>query len=238
MSEQVDRGENLFHMGAFRRREQILELAVFIFLMAPSMALSFFAVKQGAISFVLVSIATSLRDLGLVALVLFFIWRNGEPVTLIGWTGKNAFREVVWGVFLYIPLFFAAGVLEHILVSIGFTTPATPLPSVEATGGTNETMLGIILVCIVAFSEETIFRGYLIHRFSGIFSSKSLVILLSAFIFSLGHGYEGTAGVVTVGFIGLVFAVVYVWRRSLVAPMVMHFLHDFIGIVLLPLLGG
>jgi membrane protease YdiL (CAAX protease family) len=61
--------------------------------------------------------------------------------------------------------------------------------------------------------------------------------LLSAFIFSLGHGYEGSSGVVTVGAMGFVFALVYLWRGSLVAPMVMHFLQDFIGIVLVPLLG-
>jgi hypothetical protein len=45
------------------------------------------------------------------------------------------------------------------------------------------------------------------------------------------------AGVVTVGAMGLVFALVYMWRKSLVAPIVMHFLQDFIGIVLLPLFG-
>jgi len=62
-------------------------------------------------------------------------------------------------------------------------------------------------------------------------------ILLSAVVFSLGHGYEGTAGLITVGFMGLIFALVFKWRRSLVAPMVMHFLQDFTVIVLLPLLG-
>jgi membrane protease YdiL (CAAX protease family) len=36
---------------------------------------------------------------------------------------------------------------------------------------------------------------------------------------------------------GLAFAFVYMWRRSLVAPIVMHFLQDFIGIVLLPWFG-
>jgi hypothetical protein len=60
--------------------------------------------------------------------------------------------------------------------------------------------------------------------------------LLSAAIFSLGHGYEGSAGVITVGVMGLVFGFVYLWRQSLVAPIVMHFLQDFIGIVLVPLL--
>ena len=40
--------------------------------------------------------------------------------------------------------------------------------------------------------------------------------------------------VVTVGVMGLAFGLVYMWRQSLVAPIVMHFLQDFIGIVLLP----
>jgi membrane protease YdiL (CAAX protease family) len=65
-----------------------------------------------------------------------------------------------------------------------------------------------------------------------------VAVVLSAVIFSLGHGYEGLAGVVTVGVMGLVFALIYLWRRSLVTPIVMHFLQDFISVVLLPLLGG
>ena len=55
--------------------------------------------------------------------------------------------------------------------------------------------------------------------------------LVSALIFSLGHGYEGTAGVITVIYMGLTFALIYLWRGSLVAPVIMHFLQDFIGIV-------
>jgi membrane protease YdiL (CAAX protease family) len=36
---------------------------------------------------------------------------------------------------------------------------------------------------------------------------------------------------------GLIFALIFDWRRSLVAPMVIHFLQDFTVIVLLPLLA-
>lgn len=69
-------------------------------------------------------------------------------------------------------------------------------------------------------------------------ADPAISIVLSAVIFSLGHGYEGTAGVIKVGMMGLISALVYVWRGSLVAPMVMHFLQDFLSIVLLPLLLG
>jgi len=56
-------------------------------------------------------------------------------------------------------------------------------------------------------------------------------------IFSLGHGYEGSAGLAPVGVMGAVFTVIYLWRRSLAAPIVMRFLQDFLSIVLPPWLG-
>jgi membrane protease YdiL (CAAX protease family) len=83
-----------------------------------------------------------------------------------------------------------------------------------------------------------IFRGYLLLRFQAIGLSSFSAAVLSAVIFSLGHGYEGTSGVITVGAIGFVLALVYLWRGSLVAPMVMHFLQDFAGIILPALMGG
>ena len=94
-----------------------------------------------------------------------------------------------------------------------------------------------MLVTVVAVAEETIFRGYLLLRFPVVVRSTAASVLLSSATFAVGHGYEGSAGLVTVGVMGAVFALVYLWRRSLVAPIVMHFLQDFLGIVLLPLLG-
>jgi membrane protease YdiL (CAAX protease family) len=102
-----------------------------------------------------------------------------------------------------------------------------------AAEGMGELLLAIALVAVVALGEETIFRGYLILRLKVITTSPAAA-LLSATIFSLGHGYEGSAGVITVGVMGVIFALIYIWRQSLVAPIVMHFLQDFISIVLVP----
>jgi membrane protease YdiL (CAAX protease family) len=219
------------------RTGQLVEVSVFLFLIVPSMALSFFAIKQGSLSFVLVAISTILRDLALVSLILFFIWNNSEPLTRIGWTFKKSGKEIVLGIGLFIPFTFGTGLLERGLQAVGFSVPSTPLPSFLAAKGMEEFLLALILVVIVALAEETIFRGYLILRFKDITASPTAAVLLSAAIFSLGHGYEGSAGVVTVGVMGAVFALVYLWRQSLVAPMVMHFLQDFLGIILLPFLG-
>ena len=78
--------------------EQLVEVSVFLFLIVPSMVLSSFVVKQGTLGFVLVAIATILHDLALVSLIFFFVWRNGEPINWIGWTFRNALKEIAFGI--------------------------------------------------------------------------------------------------------------------------------------------
>jgi membrane protease YdiL (CAAX protease family) len=219
------------------RRAHILEVAAFLFLIVPTLVLSFFASQTGAVSFALTAFATILRDLALVSLILYFLWRNRESFRSLGWVWDRFWADVVIGVILFIPLTVGTSYLDQFLRNIGLSAPSTPLPATTPSAGIGEIVLGVILVIIVAISEETIFRGYLMLRFGSITSSAFWAVVLSSFVFSLGHGYEGSSGVVTVGVMGAALAVVYLWRRSLVAPMVMHFLQDFIGIVLLPSLG-
>ena len=221
----------------FNQKEQLLEVAVFLFLIIPSLVLSFFAVKQGNLSFVLVAVSIILRDLALMSLILFFLWRNGESIKSLGWTFKHGWKEIFLGIGLFIPLAFGVVWLDQILQLAGFSGPATAQPSFLTPAGPLEFVLAFFLVIVVAVAEETIFRGYLLLRFGTLTASRMVAVLASTVIFSLGHGYEGTAGMITVGVLGLVFALVYVWRRNLIAPIVMHFLQDFIGIILLPLLG-
>lgn len=218
------------------RKEQAVEVAVFLFLVVPSLVLSLFAVRKGSLSFVLSAVAIIFRDLALVFLILFFLWRNVESVERIGWRLQRAGSEVALGMGLFVPFLFGMAMLERALLWIGLSRPATPLPSfLEARGGA-EFLLAAVLVAVVAVTEETIFRGYLILRFRSLLRGSALPVLLSSVIFSLGHGYEGSAGLVTVGVMGAIFAIIYLWRESLVAPIVMHFLLDFLSIVLLPLL--
>ena len=192
-------------------------------------------VRQGGLGFVPTAFATILRDLGLVCLIVYFVWRNGEPVVDVGWTPKNWLREAILGVLLFVPFFYGAAVVGNGLRYIGLSSPKTPLPALVPGRSLSQSVLAFVLVAIVALAEETIFRGYLILRLRAVIGGSFAAVLLSAVIFSFGHGYEGSAGVVTVGVMGLVFAFIYVWRQSLVAPIVMHFLQDFVVILLLPL---
>jgi uncharacterized protein len=102
--------------------------------------------------------------------------------------------------------------------------------------GFTKVLSALILVTVAAVAEETVFRGYLILRFEAVTGRTGAAALLSSIVFSLGHGYEGMAGVVSVFSLGMVLALVYLWRKSLVAPVVIHFLTDFATIILPTLL--
>lgn len=218
------------------RREQAIEVGVFLSLIVPSLVLSLFTIQQGKVSFVVTAISIIARDLALMGLVFFFTWRNGESFASLGWTRRNWATGVAFGVLLFPLVFFGASALETLLLHLGFSAPATPLPSFLSFRGWVEVPLAVLLVIVVAAAEETIFRGYLILRFAAVGGSVRAAALASSVVFALGHGYEGLAGLITVGALGLVFAIVYLRTKSLAAPMVMHFLQDFVSIVLVPMM--
>jgi membrane protease YdiL (CAAX protease family) len=219
-------------------REAILEVGVFLFLIVPSMVPSFFVTRQGKVDFVFVAVSTIFRDLALVSLILFFFWRDAEPVTKLGWTLRQLDRNIFLGLILYLPLVFVISLVEQLLVAAGLSQPSVPAPSMFDMQGRWEVALAVILVVVVAVSEETIFRGYLVARLQTVTRSTAVAVLLSAAIFAMGHGYEGSLGVVTIGIMGLIFNLIYLWRKSLVTPIVLHFLQDFTAIILLRYLQG
>ncbi len=217
------------------RRVQVVELLVFCLLVVPSLIASFLVQGSQVGSFPIVAAAIIFRDAALVALVVYFLWRNGERLGLLGWRWKHMVREAALGCLLFIPFTYGVGFLARAFVAAGLSAPSEP-PTFLIPHGTAQLSLAMVLLVVVAFSEETIFRGYLMLRLKTATRSTAGAVLVSAAIFSVGHGYEGTAGVAAVGVIGILLALVYLWRGSLVAPMTMHFLQDFMGLVVAPLL--
>jgi hypothetical protein len=138
-----------------RVKEQAIEVAIFLFLIVPSMILSLFVARQGNLSFVVLAVATIFRDLGLVSLILFFLWRNGENVERIGWNLRRAGREVALGAALFVSFAVGAALLERGLLRAGLSRPATPLPSFLEARGDAEFLLAAVLVAVVAVAEET-----------------------------------------------------------------------------------
>ncbi len=219
------------------RKIQLIEVSVFLLLIVPSMALSFLAGPQADVRFTSMAITSILNDLALLSLVLYFTWRNQESVRQLGWNFDHLRRDIALGLILFAPVFFGGNTLASLLHEAGLSAPAKQ-PSFLAVSGVTQLMLGVLIVTVVAIVEETVFRGYLMLRLGTATGRTSAAVILSSLVFSLGHGYEGMAGAISVFVLGAVFALVYIWRKSLVAPIVMHFLTDFTSLVLPALLSG
>jgi membrane protease YdiL (CAAX protease family) len=222
--------------GSLTWREQVIELAVFLFLIGPSMVLSFFHIRGDGASFELAAVLTILRDLALVALVAFFLWRNAERNATIGCIPRAIGREMALGVVLFFPMLLLTSGLDRVLRWLGLSSFPPP-PGLQPAATFSQILLAIVLVAVVAVAEEVIFRGYILRRLGAVTRRPWLAVMLGAMIFAVGHGYEGQAGVITVGFMGLLFGIVAVSRGSLGAPITMHFMQDFLAVVLAPLLA-
>lgn len=212
--------------------EQLLEVLTFCFLILPGLAFSSTAGPFVKENFLLGVAGVILSDLALVCLVCFFIWRNGEKFARIGWVLKGYEKEIALGIVLYFPLVYGLSFVEELFQSVELVSTKGHIPSFFEPVGTIQQIVATLMILVVAVSEETIFRGYLILRLKSITGSTFAAIVISSIIFSIGHGYEGLTGVIIVGIMGTSFAVIYLWRKSLVAPIVMHFMQDFIAIVL------
>jgi membrane protease YdiL (CAAX protease family) len=217
--------------GRPSRKVQGIEVAVFLFLITPSMALSFLTDRHANLRFTEMAISSILNDLALLSLVLYFMWRNAEPMRRVGWNFDHPGRDIAWALVLFLPVVFGGNLIQSLLHQAGFSGPARQAPFLTVSGTAN-VLLGLTIVTVVAVVEETIFRGYLMLRFQAITGRITAAVLLSSLVFSLGHGYEGVAGAISVFVLGVIFALIYLWRSSLVAPVVIHFLVDFTSIVL------
>jgi membrane protease YdiL (CAAX protease family) len=222
------------HQG---KGEQGIELCVFLFLVVPSMAVSFFTARQVQLSFVLTATSTILLDLALMGLVLYFLWKNRESLDMVGLVSHTVWLDVVLGLVLFFPVYLSVNYLERALNWIGLSSPKALLPFLVPRG-TGQKFLAFLLVTVVAVTEETVFRGYLIHRFSNITGSPAVAVLVSSVIFSLGHGYQGPAALIVVFLLGVIFSLIFLIRKNLVAPIIMHFLQDFVGILILPVMAA
>jgi len=103
------------------------------------------------------------------------------------------------------------------------------LEAMKATPSTRGELAVFILVAITAgIWEELLYRGFLIWFFVPL-AGVAGAVLLSSFVFGIGHIYQGPAGVVRTGLIGLGLAILYVVSGTLWWLMAAHAMIDIYG---------
>lgn len=207
-----------------------VQVLLLLFLVLPSLGLSPLLVDD--VGFPALAGSVLLRDLALLGLVVYFVWSEGEPAESIGWRRDGRGREALLGVLWFVPALLGLGLLQSLLAALGLPPP-TPPPAALIPAGAGEYVLGMVLLVVVAVTEETLFRGFLITRLLALSGSRTAALALSTAIFAVGHGYQGATGVIAVACLGLLYGLIYLWRGSLVAPTVMHFLQNATGMFIL-----
>ena len=91
-----------------------------------------------------------------------------------------------------------------------------------------EAGLWALLSAGAALSEELIFRGFVITRLRRITGRFWIGAVLGSLAFSMGHLYQGMAGVLLTFLYGMLFAGLFAARRSVFPCIVAHFLQDII----------
>ncbi|MEO1008930.1 MAG: CPBP family intramembrane glutamic endopeptidase [Planctomycetota bacterium] len=80
--------------------------------------------------------------------------------------------------------------------------------------------------------EELVFRGALLRHLRSRIAFLPLAAVLSALVFGLMHGYQALQ-LIPVTVLGFNFALLRAWRGSLIAPIVAHFLNNFVVLTML-----
>ena len=91
-----------------------------------------------------------------------------------------------------------------------------------ATGGPHRAaMLGVIAVLAGGVREE-LQRAFLLRRFEQHLGGPFVGVIVLSIAFGLGHYPQGWDAVIATGVLGAIWAIVYLRRRSSVAPIVSH----------------
>lgn len=179
-------------------------------------------------------VAVSLLDtVVVVVLVVLFLRLRGESAgqVLLGRGPRSS--ELRRGV-AYVPLVFALviglGALVQWLAPWLRNVPQNPLQAM-LTSPWRVAMFALVVVLAGGVREE-VQRAFILHRFDQDLGGAQLGLVLFSVAFGLGHLTQGFDAAIITGSLGLLWGVIYLRRRSMLAPAVSHSLFNLIEIAI------
>ena len=158
----------------------------------------------------------------LLTLITAFLHLHGESLSdLLG--RRSVVFEGVVGL-LHIPLVFLLAVT--VMLAVRLFVPAlqdverNPFESLVSSPA--NAWVFVLVAVIGGGVREEIQRAFILHRFRQHLGGAAVGLVLFSLIFGLGHSLQGTDVAITTGVLGLFWGIVYLRRRSVVAPMVSH----------------
>jgi membrane protease YdiL (CAAX protease family) len=170
-------------------------------------------------------VAISLADTALLIVLMVVLTRaHGESVSEL-WLGRRrAGGEIGLGLLLVPVVFLLVVVLLNVLrlAAPGLhNVPTNPLEEMARGGMADAAALGLVAVFAGGVREE-LQRAFLLRRFEKHLGGAAVGVIVLSVAFGLGHALQGWDAAIATGALGAFWAVVYLWRRSTLAPLVSH----------------
>jgi membrane protease YdiL (CAAX protease family) len=151
---------------------------------------------------------------------------SSSPETL-GFRHRPVRGEAALGLALFPPVLIGAALLQagitRFLPAL-HTVPDNPLLALIESPGDLAAFLALSVLA-GGIGEETI-RAFVLRRFETYFGGMGWGLGVWSVLFGLLHVIQGVDKAIVVGLLGLAFGGIYAWRRSPVAPIVLHALFD------------
>lgn len=167
----------------------------------------------------------SLADtLLLILLMVLLMKAHGESPTAL-WLGRGPLKREAFLGALLIPLVFLMVVV--LLNALRLWAPwlhnveTNPLEELAAGGPREAAMFALVAIFAGGLREE-LQRAFLLHRFEQHLGGAWVGVIVLSIAFGLGHFVQGWDAAITTGALGAFWAVLYLRRRSSVAPVLSH----------------
>jgi membrane protease YdiL (CAAX protease family) len=177
----------------------------------------------GHLSFAFVVILSLADTLLVIGLMVVFMRAHGER-SLRLWIGDRPLtREVVLGLVTVPIIFVTVGILLNALRLVAPWLHNVQSNPLEQLAGSPAEAAMFALVAIVAGGvREELQRAFMLHRFEQYLGGAVVGVIVTSIGFGFLHGVQGRDAMVTTGALGAFWAIVYLRRRSSIAPIVSH----------------
>jgi len=176
----------------------------------------------------------------LIALMVALTRAHGESPRAMWFGVRTPAREFALGLALVPLVFLMVGLVMNGLLRLlpGLhNVTANPLEQLGAGGPQDAAMLGVIAILAGGVREE-LQRVFLLRRFEQHLGGATLGVIVLSIAFGLGHFPQGWDAVIATGLLGAFWAVVYLRRRSSIAPMVSHAGFNSLEVLRLAFMGS
>ncbi|UJH66959.1 CPBP family intramembrane glutamic endopeptidase [Allomuricauda sp. SCSIO 65647] len=153
-------------------------------------------------------------------LFIFMKYVDRRPFIDVGFRNQNIYSSIFVGLLLG---FFALA--SGLLISIEFEQ----LQITQIDFSSSKILQSIVLFLIIAITEETLFRGYVLRNLTWSFGPY-IGLIVSAILFALMHGFNpniNLIGLLNLFLAGLLLGLSYLFNKNLWLPISLHFSWNF-----------